>query len=363
MGKTKSVTSPALVVGVALFIGGAFGSLVRLSLGALQPSDALWPWMTMVINLTGAFLLGFITAYMAALGPDIGFWRVTRLGLGTGLIGGYTTYSTFMLEVAKRIKGGHAPIAVAYLLVSIVLGLLFAVWGLMAGKAVGDRHIARHALVSDAVRRESGPVAGAATRVNESAESVESAKMNGSSDAPSPVRSSDATDSQNLPEGPIDPDEPTGPERGPLVGVAFILFACIAVAALLVNRHFWTNGNAFWLLLGAVLLGGLGAFTRYSVDAWVNNRVHLPFPCGTIVVNLTACLAMGLVAGWCGTHAGLSTLQYLLASGFLGGYSTFSTASVEGAKLLQAHKPQWAFVHTAGMMALSLGLLLLGLLW
>lgn len=357
MEKTKSVTPPALVVGVALFVGGAFGSLVRLSLGALQPGGVLWPWMTMIINLTGAFLLGFITAYMAALGPDIGFWKVTRLGLGTGLIGGYTTYSTFMLEVAKRIKGGHAPIAVTYLLVSIVLGLLFAVLGLVAGKAVGNRRIARHALVSGIGRRESAPDRGAGAQVNESA------KMNGPSGVLSSVRSSGAIDSQNSAEGPIDPDEPTGHERGPLVGVAFVIFTCIAIAALLVNRHFWANGNAFGLLLGAVLLGGLGAFTRYSVDAWVNNRIHLPFPCGTIVVNLTACLAMGLVAGWCGTHAGLSTLQYLLASGFLGGYSTFSTASVEGAKLLQAHKPQWAFAHTVGMMVLSLGLLLLGLLW
>ncbi|WEV63651.1 CrcB family protein [Bifidobacterium sp. ESL0732] len=299
--KSNSVTVSTMMVAASLFIGGACGSLVRLALSALQPSDVTWPFMTTIINLTGAFLLGFITAYMAALGPDIGVWRVTRLGLGTGLIGGYTTYSTFMLEVGKRIKSGEVAIAVGYLLVSIVFGLLCAMLGLAIGKALGKRRA---------------------------------------------LRNGDFLE----------------PRRGPLIGVAFMLFACVAIVSLLINPHWRGHVAAFGLLFAASLIGGLGAFARYSVDAWVNNRVHLPFPCGTIVVNLTACLAMGLVAGWCGTHAGLATLQYLLASGFLGGYSTFSTASVEGAKLVDGRKPLWAFVHTAGMMALCLAALLLGML-
>lgn len=299
--RSDSAVVSTMMVAASLFVGGACGSFVRLALSALQPSDVVWPFVTMAINLTGAFLLGFITAYMAALGPDIGVWRATRLALGTGLIGGYTTYSAFMLEVGKRVKDGQAAAGVAYLLVSIVVGLLCAMLGLSVGKAVGERRV----------------------------------RLNGAS---------------------------AEPKHRPLIGAAFVFFACVAIAALLVNRRHWQAGGTFGLLFVASLIGGLGAFARYSVDAWVNNRVHLPLPAGTIVVNLTACLAMGLVAGWCMTHPGLTSLQYLLASGFLGGYSTFSTASVEGAKLVRGGKPLWAFAHTAGMMAVCLVALLLGML-
>ncbi|WEV58603.1 CrcB family protein [Bifidobacterium sp. ESL0728] len=354
--KSGSITASTLVVAASLCIGGACGSLMRLTLSALQPADAAWPFMTMAINLTGAVFLGFITAYMAQLGPDIGLWRVTRLGLGTGLIGGYTTYSTFMLEVAKHIKSGHVGVALSYLLGSIIFGLLCALLGLAIGKAAGKRRIQRNALVSGNVARHENLSGGADGRGGVSASSVSAAPEDLAEEVGG-VKNGEST----APAGSAG-QEPVEPKRGPLVSVAFILFLCVVLVALLVNHRHWQNVATFGLLIAASLIGGLGAFTRYSVDAWVNNRVHLPFPCGTIVVNLSASLAMGLVAGWCATHAGLTVLQYLLASGFLGGYSTFSTASVEGAKLVSGGKPLWAFVHTAGMMAASLALLLLGML-
>ncbi|WEV66986.1 CrcB family protein [Bifidobacterium sp. ESL0769] len=373
--KSGSFTVSTLMVAASLFVGGACGSLVRLALSALQPADVTWPWMTTTINLTGAFLLGFITAYMAALGPDIGVWRVTRLGLGTGLIGGYTTYSTFMLEVAKRIKSGEAAIAVAYLLVSILVGLLCAMLGLAVGKAVGKRRARRDGLELDAAESQ-GNRGNGSDGLNGQAEASISSVSAASQDSAGLVDTDESGESVNPvkpdksadfaepaePIDSIDSIDSTEPNRGRLVGVTFLLFACVAAAALLLNPHWWQDIIALGLLLVASLLGGLGAFARYGVDAWVNNHIHLPFPCGTIAVNFTACLAMGLVAGWCATHVGLTTLQYLLASGFLGGYSTFSTASVEGAKLANGGKPLWAFVHTAGMMVISLALLMLGMM-
>ncbi|WEV46302.1 CrcB family protein [Bifidobacterium sp. ESL0690] len=373
--KSGSFTVSTLMVAASLFVGGACGSLVRLALSALQPADVTWPWMTTTINLTGAFLLGFITAYMAALGPDIGVWRVTRLGLGTGLIGGYTTYSTFMLEVAKRIKGGEAAIAVAYLLFSIIIGLLCAMLGLAVGKAVGKHRARRNGLELDAAESQGNQGNGSDgmnSRVGMYVSSVSAASRDlaglvdadESGESVKPVKPDEPADLAE-PAEPIklaEPIESTEPNRGRLVGVTFLLFACVTAAALLLNPHWRQDIAALGLLLVASLLGGLGAFARYGVDAWVNNRIHLPFPCGTIVVNLTACLAMGFVAGWCATHVGLTTLQYLLASGFLGGYSTFSTASVEGAKLVNGGKLLWAFVHTAGMMVVSLALLMLGMM-
>ncbi|WEV41661.1 CrcB family protein [Bifidobacterium sp. ESL0682] len=141
--ETESAVVARGAIAVGLVAGGACGSLVRLALSALQPATAAWPWMTTVINLTGAFLLGCITAYMAVLGPDIGIWKVMRLSLGTGLIGGYTTYSTLMLEVAKRLENGKAGIALAYLLVSVVVGLVCALLGFAAGRSIGEWHVRR----------------------------------------------------------------------------------------------------------------------------------------------------------------------------------------------------------------------------
>lgn len=307
-GKAKTVNAMSAMIAISLVVGGACGSLVRLALGAMPPVDAAWPSMTMGINLSGAAFLGFVTAYMSRLGADIGTWKMTRLGLGTGLIGGYTTYSTFMLEVAKRVNGGHLGVAMSYLLGSIIFGLLCAMLGLKIGEVFGKRRV----------------------RIN----------------ASQPVEFSDSAE----------------PDRRPLMTVAFIIFFCFVLLALLSDWSHWREGGALVLLVVASLLGGLGAFARYGVDAWVNSHIRLPLPCGTIAVNLTASLAMGLVTGWCARNTGSSTVQYLLASGLLGGYSTFSTASVEGAKLILGGKPGWAFIHTAGMMAVSLGLLLLGML-
>ncbi|MCI1220160.1 MAG: fluoride efflux transporter CrcB [Bifidobacterium sp.] len=114
------------------------------------------------------------------------------------------------------------------------------------------------------------------------------------------------------------------------------------------------------MLAFAALLGGLGAAARFLVDTWVNKRNRLTVPLGTIVVNITACLLMGILAGWATSHIGSDSVRLLLGSGFLGGYSTFSTASVEGVRLIEAHQPMHALWHTGGMLILSLAATLLG---
>jgi CrcB protein len=114
------------------------------------------------------------------------------------------------------------------------------------------------------------------------------------------------------------------------------------------------------MLVLAALLGGLGAASRFLVDTWVNKRNRLTIPLGTIVVNVTACLLMGILTGWVTSHVGSDGVRLLLGSGFLGGYSTFSTASVEGVRLIKAHEPVRALQHTGGMLVLSLVATLLG---
>jgi CrcB protein len=114
------------------------------------------------------------------------------------------------------------------------------------------------------------------------------------------------------------------------------------------------------MIVLASLLGGLGAVTRFLVDSWVNKRNRLTIPLGTIVVNVTACFLMGVLTGWATSHIGSEQTRLLLGSGFLGGYSTFSTASVEGARLLKAHEPVKALEHTGGMLILSVLATMLG---
>jgi CrcB protein len=84
----------------------------------------------LAINLIGAFVLGVLLEALSAAGPDRGVRRAMRLTLGTGILGGFTTYSTFMVETADRLRSGHALLAIAYLVGSVIAGLLAAGLGI-----------------------------------------------------------------------------------------------------------------------------------------------------------------------------------------------------------------------------------------
>lgn len=99
--------------------------------------------------------------------------------------------------------------------------------------------------------------------------------------------------------------------------------------------------------------GGLGAASRFLVDTWVARHNRWATPLGTIVVNTSACFLLGLLTGWAiGRDA--ASWSAVLGVGFLGGYSTFSTASVEAARLLMAGRARVAAVHALGMLLLGL---------
>lgn len=98
------------------------------------------------------------------------------------------------------------------------------------------------------------------------------------------------------------------------------------------------------ILFLTALFGGLGGITRFLLDTFVNRHNRLSTPLGTQVINVTACLALGIIAGYTGTHAGTDSLSSVAGVGFMGGYSTFSTASMESARLFVAGR------HTSGAM-------------
>lgn len=110
------------------------------------------------------------------------------------------------------------------------------------------------------------------------------------------------------------------------------------------------------LLLASVCCG-LGACLRFGQDGLVTKaceRFQLAIPVGTMAVNVTACLLVGLFAGLSSHVMGVALLKPYISSGFLGGYSTFSTASIEGARLLQEGKVKEAVAHSSLMFILSL---------
>ena len=115
------------------------------------------------------------------------------------------------------------------------------------------------------------------------------------------------------------------------------------------------------MIVVLALAGGLGAAARFGVDTAVARRARGAVPLGTVVVNTTACLLLGLLTGWTLRHAGHDGVQAVLGVGFLGGYSTFSTASVEAARLLLAGRGVAAVLHAAGMLVAGLAAAVLGL--
>lgn len=113
-------------------VGGAVGTTARFALEAAFPAVAgTWPWATFCINVTGAFLLAVLLESLATLGPDVGWLRRIRFGVGTGVLGGYTTYSTFMVEAARLGRADEYLTAFGYVTASVLLGFV-AAWAGMA---------------------------------------------------------------------------------------------------------------------------------------------------------------------------------------------------------------------------------------
>lgn len=115
------------------------------------------------------------------------------------------------------------------------------------------------------------------------------------------------------------------------------------------------------MLLIAVA-GGLGAAARFLLDTVVARHNRLSMPLGTFAVNVTACLLLGMLTGWALVHPGHGDLGSVLGVGFLGGYSTFSTASVEGARLLLAGRGPVALLHASAMLIACLMAAVAGIL-
>ncbi len=111
-------------------LGGALGALARWGTGlALPRPDDGWPWATLLVNLTGCLVMGVLVGVLARRDAEP-VW--VRPFLAVGVLGGYTTYSAFALEVVELTDAGAAALAAGYVLVSVLGGVLAVAAGVAA---------------------------------------------------------------------------------------------------------------------------------------------------------------------------------------------------------------------------------------
>lgn len=128
-----------------------------------------------------------------------------------------------------------------------------------------------------------------------------------------------------------------------------------------------------WTALGVGVGGGLGAASRYALDRAVTQRLRArrtqsradaAFPWGITIVNLSGSLALGVLVGLgLADHGGsqLAILWAALGTGVLGGYTTFSTASLDTVRLLQGRRFGAALANALGTLVLGVALAMLGI--
>ncbi|MFJ3027554.1 fluoride efflux transporter FluC [Curtobacterium sp. NPDC087080] len=225
-------------------LGGAIGTAIRLLLTTWLPPVHGVPVSVFLINITGAFLLGALLETLTRTGPEAGIRRTVRLFVGTGIIGGYTTYSTLAVGVAEVFTPGSSGMP---------------------------------------------PHTGSARFSSE------------------PLRPSSAS---SLPAQPFRP------------------VVCSERLADPRNRDRRRAGSSL----------------RFLLDIAVRGRLGSHFPWGTSVINLTGSFALGIVTGL-GTTVLPAVWVIVIGTGLIGGYTTFSTASVETVRLALEHRYRAATAH------------------
>lgn len=114
-----------------------------------------------------------------------------------------------------------------------------------------------------------------------------------------------------------------------------------------------------WVLLFAG--GGLGAALRFALATWVDSRASPDFPWGTMVVNLVGCFAIGLLVTLAELRGGLApSVRLFLVAGLLGGFTTFSTFSLETWLLVETREFGLAFANAAGALMAGLAAVFIG---
>ncbi|MBM0170036.1 fluoride efflux transporter CrcB [Altererythrobacter sp. C41] len=129
-----SAVSP-LTASFYVFAGGGAGALLRYQAGRLLthllgPQAVMaFPWATLAVNVIGSCAMGLLAGWLARHGDAGEQWRLL---IGVGLLGGFTTFSAFSLELMLLIERGQPWLAVSYALISVLAGLTGLYIGLIA---------------------------------------------------------------------------------------------------------------------------------------------------------------------------------------------------------------------------------------
>ena len=132
-GRHERVRADVLAVIAA---GGMLGASARYGIAQLMPTaPGAFPWATFWTNMSGSFLLGLLLTVLLGRFPSS---RLVRPFLATGILGAFTTMSTYEVETALLIKDGHAFTGIVYGVGSLIVGLVLAYGGITAGRtAIG----------------------------------------------------------------------------------------------------------------------------------------------------------------------------------------------------------------------------------
>lgn len=111
-------------------LGGAAGTLCRFGVTEVLPDGGLFPWATFIVNVVGSFALGVLLVALLNRRSES-----LRLLLGTGFLGGFTTYSALAVDTDTLLRGDHLALGIAYAVGTVIAGLAAA----LAGVALGSR--------------------------------------------------------------------------------------------------------------------------------------------------------------------------------------------------------------------------------
>jgi CrcB protein len=108
--------------------------------------------------------------------------------------------------------------------------------------------------------------------------------------------------------------------------------------------------------------GGIGSILRYLLSRYIELRILTSFPLGTFTVNIVGCFIIGVIYGLTIRNLAPPEMRFLLATGFCGGFTTFSTFSYESLSLLRDGQLWFAFLYMAGSLLAGLAAVWIGML-
>ncbi len=122
---------------LAVSLGGAVGAIGRYGVAELadRSEPGAFPWDTLSVNLVGSFLL----ALLLTLAGSSAHWTTARLFFGTGLLGAFTTFSTFSVDTANLLRDGAWMTAALYVLITLTGGMILAIAGFGFGRRWRER--------------------------------------------------------------------------------------------------------------------------------------------------------------------------------------------------------------------------------